>query len=170
MVPKLFVFSKIFGFCIFTACIVNRKMPVYALVKILMFSTHSMKYIWYSPQKSKYPLYSFIELRIITKTNAKDLIMLRSQIENVATVVDVRGSLKATRQYNVNSKTILIIAARCRNRQASWENKQSAYAKTKTQISSAVTAKLISAFVFATRIVHFLYFLNPKFQASSLLL
>ena len=47
---------------------------------------------------------------------------------------------------------------------------QSAYAKTKTQISFAVTAKLISAFVFATRIVHFLFFLNPKFQASSLLL
>ena len=35
---------------------------------------------------------------------------------------------------------------------------------------TAVTAKLISAFVFATRIVHFLFFLNPKFQASSLLL
>ena len=44
------------------------------------------------------------------------------------------------------------------------------YAKTKTQISFAVTAKLISAFVFATRIVQFLYFLNPKFQASSHLL
>ena len=29
-----------------------------------------------------------------------------------------------------------------------------------------VTAKLISAFVFATRIVTFLSFLNPKFQAS----
>ena len=42
-----------------------------------------------------------------------------------------------------------------------------AYAKTKTQISFAVTAKLISAFVFATRIVQSLYFLNPKFQASS---
>ena len=28
-----------------------------ALMKILMFSTHSMKYIWYSPQKSKYPLF-----------------------------------------------------------------------------------------------------------------
>ena len=28
------------------------------------------------------------------------------------------------------------------------------------------TAKLISAFVFATRIVQSLYFLNPKFQAS----
>ena len=27
--------------------------------------------------------------------------------------------------------------------------------------------KLISAFVFATQIVHFLFFLNPKFQASS---
>ena len=30
--------------------------------------------------------------------------------------------------------------------------------------------KLISAFVFATRIVYFLFFLYPKFQASSLLL
>ena len=43
----------------------------------------------------------------------------------------------------------------------------SAYAKTKTQISFAVTAKLISAFVFATRIVQFLYFLNPNFPVSS---
>ena len=42
-----------------------------------------------------------------------------------------------------------------------------AYAKTKTQISFAVTAKLISAFVFATWIVQFLFYLNPKFQASS---
>ena len=47
------------------------------------------------------------------------------------------------------------------------ENLQSAYAKTKTQISFAVTAKLISAFVFATRIVQFLLYLTPKFQASS---
>ena len=31
-------------------------------------------------------------------------------------------------------------------------------------------AKLISAFVIATRIVQFLYFLNPKFQASNHLL
>ena len=44
---------------------------------------------------------------------------------------------------------------------------QSAFAKTKTQISFAVTAKLISAFVFATWIVQYLYFLNTKFQASS---
>ena len=41
-----------------------------------------------------------------------------------------------------------------------------AYAKTKTHI----TAKLISAFVFATSIVHSLYFINPKFQASGNLL
>ena len=33
-----------------------------------------------------------------------------------------------------------------------------------------MTAKLISSFVFATRIVQSLYFLNPKFQASSHLL
>ena len=45
-----------------------------------------------------------------------------------------------------------------------------AYAKTKAQISFAVTAKLISAFVFATRIVQSLHFLNTKFQASSHLL
>ena len=41
------------------------------------------------------------------------------------------------------------------------------FAKTKTQISFAVTAKLISAFVFAIRIVQSLYYLHPKFQASS---
>ena len=39
-----------------------------------------------------------------------------------------------------------------------------AYAKTKTQISFAVTAKLISAFVFATQLVQFLSFLNTKFK------
>ena len=50
---------------------------------------------------------------------------------------------------------------------ASWENRLFAYGKTKTQISFAVTAKLISAFVFAILIVQSLYFLNPKFQASS---
>ena len=49
------------------------------------------------------------------------------------------------------------------------KNQQSAYAKTKTQISFAVTAKLISAFVFATWIVQSLYFLNPKFQVPSYL-
>ena len=41
-----------------------------------------------------------------------------------------------------------------------------AYAKTKAQISFAVTAKLISAYLFATWIAQFLYFLNPKFPTS----
>ena len=45
-----------------------------------------------------------------------------------------------------------------------------AFAKTKAQISCAVTAQLISAFVFAIRIVLFLFLLNPKFEASSPLL
>ena len=45
-----------------------------------------------------------------------------------------------------------------------------AYAKTMMQISCAVTAQLISAFVFATWLVQSLYLLNPKFQASSLFL
>ena len=41
------------------------------------------------------------------------------------------------------------------------------YAKTRKQISFAVTAKLICVFVFATWIVQYLYFLNTKLQASS---
>ena len=44
------------------------------------------------------------------------------------------------------------------------------YAKTKAQISCAVIAQLISALIFTTQIVQSLYFLNPKFQASSHLL
>ena len=40
----------------------------------------------------------------------------------------------------------------------------------KTQISFVVTTKLISAFVFATWIVQSLFFLNPKFHASSCIL
>ena len=39
-----------------------------------------------------------------------------------------------------------------------------ANAKKKPQISFAVTAKLISAFVFATWIVQSLYYLNSKFK------
>ena len=39
---------------------------------------------------------------------------------------------------------------------------------TKVQISFAVTAMLISAFVFAIRIVQFHYFLHAKFSASGL--
>ena len=38
------------------------------------------------------------------------------------------------------------------------------------QISFAVTAKLISAFVFVSRVAQFLYFLNPKFPVPSRLL
>ena len=55
-------------------------------------------------------------------------------------------------------------------RAALGENRLFAYAKPKTQISFAVTPKLISGFVFATRIVQSLYFLHSTFQASSHLL
>ena len=51
-----------------------------------------------------------------------------------------------------------------------WENLIFAYAKTKVHIGYAVTAQLISAIVFATRIVQSLFFLNPKFKVSSLFL
>ena len=50
------------------------------------------------------------------------------------------------------------------------KNRLFTYAKTKTQISFAVTAKLISDYAFAAWIVQSLFYLNPKFQASSYLL
>ena len=50
------------------------------------------------------------------------------------------------------------------------KNRLFAYAKTKTQISCAITAQLISVFVFATWLVQSLFYLNPNFQASSHLL
>ena len=49
---------------------------------------------------------------------------------------------------------------------AKWFSAKCHAPKTKAQISFAVNAKLISAFVFATGMVQFLFFLNPKFQAS----
>ena len=55
---------------------------------------------------------------------------------------------------------IIIMSRRMEKKQ------QSAQAKTKAPISFALTAELISAFVFSTWIVQFLYFLNPKFPAS----
>ena len=44
------------------------------------------------------------------------------------------------------------------------------WGKKKAQINSAVTAQLISAFVFATQLVQSLYLPNPKIQASGRLL
>ena len=44
------------------------------------------------------------------------------------------------------------------------------YAQTGTRFGCALTAQLISAFVFAARILQVLYFLNLKFQASGHLL
>ena len=50
------------------------------------------------------------------------------------------------------------------------EKRSFAYAKTKAQISCAVTAQLISTFVFATQQVQSLFFFSTKFQGSSLIL
>ena len=61
----------------------------------------------------------------------------------------------------IRPEVIVIVYEQCR------ENLLFAYAKTKTQISFAVTAKLISAFVFATWILQYIFFLNPNFQVSS---
>ena len=47
------------------------------------------------------------------------------------------------------------------------ENQHFAYAKTKAQISFAVTAKLISALFWLHGYYNFIYFLNPKFPDCS---
>ena len=70
------------------------------------------------------------------------------------------GSRKPARLQELCIENTLIDQPRC-------EKNGFSHAKTKTQISFAVTAKLISAFVFATRIVQSLNFLYTKFQASS---
>ena len=51
-----------------------------------------------------------------------------------------------------------------------YHKTNTAHAKTKAQISCAVTAQLISTFVFFTQIVQSLFFLYMKFQGFSLLL
>ena len=60
-----------------------------------------------------------------------------------------------------------LVKAHAINRASAPENQQSAYAKTKTQISCAVTAQLISVFVFASQIGKS-PFLNPEFSSFSL--
>ena len=50
------------------------------------------------------------------------------------------------------------------------ENKSADQLRSNCEVSFAVTAKLISAYVFATRIVQFLNCLNPKFPAYNYLL
>ena len=67
---------------------------------------------------------------------------------------------KTVKSTNSMSITCTICSSRARRNEP---RTRFAYAKTKTQISFAVTAKLISAFVFATCKVQFFYFLNAKF-------
>ena len=64
-------------------------------------------------------------------------------------------------KFDSNGKTILGMKVPLNNR----ENLPFAYAKTKLQSSCAITVQLISTFVFATYMVQFLAFLNPKFLA-----
>ena len=64
----------------------------------------------------------------------------------------IKGNMEVWSQYHYLSRVVR-------------KNRLFAYAKTKTQISFAVIAKLISVFVFATQIVQSIHFLNPKIQA-----
>ena len=73
----------------------------------------------------------------------------------------------------VNSFSVMMGWSHC-----SWVSTESHHEKTRflhvrkqrRRSASQKTAKLISAFVFTIRIVQFLFFQNPKFQASNNLL
>ena len=99
-------------------------------------------------------------LKMFILFSVKNLCMLHGFVMDLLIV----EKHKKFQIHSADTKTYIHIGA------ASWENQRFAYAKTKAQISFAVTAKLISAFVFATRIEQTLYFLNMKFHASSCLL
>ena len=89
-----------------------------------------------------------------------------SFVTNVSTTkIQVMNIHHLTEQNRTEQNTTLLNKYRA----PAWENQRFAYAKTKTQISFVVTAKLIRTFVFATWIVQYLFFLNTKFQASSYL-
>ena len=76
-------------------------------------------------------------------------------------------SIKQPAIYCAKHEAIRIVVVKCFILSLVMRKPAFCICETKTQISFAVTAKLISAFVFATRIVQSLYFLNLKFQASS---
>ena len=77
---------------------------------------------------------------------------------------------KSNFQEKRNLFIIMICVCTCTIRALFLENMIFAYAKTRPQINYAVTAQLISAFVFTIWIVQSLYFLNPKFLAPNHLL
>ena len=80
------------------------------------------------------------------------------------------GSLKKMKIKSNSGMIGLLLKATSSELHLEKTNILQRYAKTKTHINFAVTAKLISAFVFTTGTVHFFYFLNQKFPASSCLL
>ena len=93
--------------------------------------------------------------------------------ENNSSQIKARTHQQSKTSYSTERKSCVylpwkkIIAI---NEPCHEKNLHYAYAKTKAQISFPVTAKLISALVFAIEIVMFLYFPNPNFPASSHLL
>ena len=48
-------------------------------MKISMFSTHEMKYIWYLPQKSKFPFYFTLFIEDLKLINLLTMLQAESQ-------------------------------------------------------------------------------------------
>ena len=89
------------------------------------------------------------------------------KVQFAVQIIAVYGHHYTHISNNISGSCYIISRTDRPNMSGVVEKRFFAYAKTKAQISFAVTAKLISAFVFTTRIAQSLSFLNPKFQASN---
>ena len=83
------------------------------------------------------------------------------QRPNMAISNDMTGmqSHKSNKRFVMHRRDLFIYFFQIRLKTSSRENQHFSYVKAKAWTNFAVTAKLISTFVFATRIAHFLYFL-----------
>ena len=99
--------------------------------------------------------------------SAHELITMMTSAVSIKIFYKSSVVCKFSQQGSLDKMTCAMIYISLFNMSRIMRKRDFCLAKTKAQISFAVTAKLISAFVIATRIVQFLFYLNPKFQASS---
>ena len=109
-----------------------------------------------------------IEVQVV---DGNDVTSCQRQFRQVAILIQMHlGSYLLTRKHGIYIGGIDVYVKELFFMSCIMRKPDFSYAKTKANISCAVIAQLISAFVFVTRIVRSLFLFNPKFQSSSHLL
>ena len=85
-------------------------------------------------------------------------------------VIYCNSCISRTLKCNACSRHDVTLRRAKYQRRTTMHNKTSNSTKTSLVVKDFFSSNLFHAFVFATRIVQFLFFLNPKFQVSSHLL